>query len=1175
MRFPALLRGNRVAAALLVAASAAAAAAGNAVPDRRPAVSSAAGGATGIGEAAEPVRPAVATAVARLRATPEPQRLLQLRQLAPPLPSQLLAAEVAEVVDALPKGSRLDALNAVLPAVPARLEAADLGRLVAALPDRDRPSALRLLVLRAERLGAEEAATLLGPLRDQQRLDGLNAVLPRLPSGMEAGEAAPLLGPEGAPGPRVAMLMALVPRLAPSAGEAAAGLLDGLRDADRANVLAFLAQRIARPLTPDAALRLLDGVEAAGPRLQAVRSVAPLLGRVAAADAAGMLGPLRDDTRLSGLVSLADRLETPVDGAALGPLLGDAAGPARLRGLQALAPRLVLTPAQAADQLRGLDGPQRTAALPLVLERTAGDADPATLAELVRGLDPARAGRQAATIVRASVAEPGRLAPVLAALPPEARQSFLEQLAAVRDAPRLLPADARAALEAQAEGQRAGFGRPLLALVGPGATAADLGALLDALPPEQRAAASALRQWPPMGLAERAALLARFPAGWSRDDIARRLPEWRPAEARAASPGRFAVPGCEGLVAFGERMAEPAVAGPGGTPSATGGVLASDLPEAVFGTPPPAWSAEQLSAIAAAAAACRRGLAGLRDAARFGATLGRLEAPLARQVAFLRERDATRREMGEDPRRLAALPEGDALLDAADAALGRLDRWGGALAPEERRRHEEALRPGVERAAALLRRRTEAETAGLPATIDGLERLGAAYDRVIGPRAALEARADLARRFIERVEALAGPALAVFEAVLGRLPASGDGLARAVEQIARPGGAPAEQVPDGTLDRFRAAAARRAAAIGTSMKAAACGEALARAGLGARDRARPVLVDEGTAPLGEWLCTLRGQGLALARYEAPGLFGGAHALVFDLGGGVPLRLFLREAENAQRVRGLAATAAGDGTAEKPVALAAWFAAARDPAALSGLGGAAGYRPRRPPEPGSLAEALCPAHDRALAAARALDGRLGTEAGPDRLAEPFLREVVEPFAEALGGALREVKGRLAEVDHVAAAGGGEARSGPRPDAAALMMARGMANLFGGNAPLVNTFAADCGAKLRVPFIVERQGGAAAAMPQDGLAVPGAVVAGKRLWVWGSGEIASREQWRQQVEAQILVPLRVAAALPAPAPAQQRQAGIAERACLDFLARLHGPAGRPLLLLKATETFPAEP
>ena len=51
------------------------------------------------------------------------------------------------------------------------------------------------------------------------------------------------------------------------------------------------------------------------------------------------------------------------------------------------------------------------------------------------------------------------------------------------------------------------------------------------------------------------------------------------------------------------------------------------------------------------------------------------------------------------------------------------------------------------------------------------------------------------------------------------------------------------------------------------------------------------------------------------------------AVVFDLGGGVPLRLSLREAENAQRVRGFAATAAGDGTAEKPVALAAWIAAA--------------------------------------------------------------------------------------------------------------------------------------------------------------------------------------------------------------------------------------------------------
>jgi len=593
----------------------------------------------------------------------------------------------------------------------------------------------------------------------------------------------------------------------------------------------------------------------------------------------------------------------------------------------------------------------------------------------------------------------------------------------------------------------------------------------------------------------------------------------------------------------------------------------------VFGTPAHAWSAEQVAAIAAAAAACRPGLAGLRDAARFGAALGRLEAPLARQVAFLRERDAALREVREDPRRLAALPEDDALLDAAEAALARLGRWGGALPPEERRRHEEALRPGLERAAALLRRRVEAETAGLPATLDGLKRLGAAYDRLVGPRVALEVRAGLSQRFADRVEALAGPARAAFETELSRLPASGDGLARAVAHIARPGGATGDEVPDEVLDRFRPAAARRAAAIGAGLRAAACGDALARAGVGGRDRGRPVLVGEDTAPFGEWLCTLDGRGLRLARSEAPGLFGGAHVLVFDLGGGVPLRLSLREAENARRVRGLAAAAAGDGTAERPVTLAAWIAAARDPAALAALGGAAGFRPRRPAEPGSLEEALCPAHDGALAAARALDARLGADAGPDRLAELFLREVVEPFAEALGQALRDVAGRLAEVDSVAPTGAADGRQGLRPHAAVSSVAQGSTNPFGAAAPLPGTLAADCGAKLRIPLTMERRGGAAAAAPQNAPAAPDALAAGKRVWTWGSGEAAPREEWRRQAETRVLAPLRVAAALRA--SAQPQQAGLAERAYGELLARLHRPTGRPLLLLKVSEVFPADP
>ena len=51
------------------------------------------------------------------------------------------------------------------------------------------------------------------------------------------------------------------------------------------------------------------------------------------------------------------------------------------------------------------------------------------------------------------------------------------------------------------------------------------------------------------------------------------------------------------------------------------------------------------------------------------------------------------------------------------------------------------------------------------------------------------------------------------------------------------------------------------------------------------------------------------------------------------------------------------------------------------------------------------------------------------------------------------------------------------------------------------------------------------------------------------------------------------MRAAAALIA--PAQQHRAGLAERACLDLLARLHGPTGRPLLLLKVAEVFPATP
>lgn len=61
--------------------------------------------------------------------------------------------------------------------------------------------------------------------------------------------------------------------------------------------------------------------------------------------------------------------------------------------------------------------------------------------------------------------------------------------------------------------------------------------------------------------------------------------------------------------------------------------------------------------------------------------------------------------------------------------------------------------------------------------------------------------------------------------------------------------------------------------------------------------------------------------------------------------------------------------------------------------------------------------------------------------------------------------------------------------------------------------------------------------------------------------------------RQIEAQILKPLRVASALLA--PTQPQRAGLAERAHLEPPARLHGPTGRPLLLLKVGEVFPALP
>lgn len=158
------------------------AAAGGAGPSRGLARPGASVGPMPVAETTEGVRPAVAAPVAKLRASPEAQRLALLRQLVPQAPNPLSAAELIEVAASFPEGARLDALNAVLPAVPARLEAAELGRLAAGLPDRDRHAALRLLVLRVERVGPVEAAALLGPLRDQQRLDGLGAVLARMPT---------------------------------------------------------------------------------------------------------------------------------------------------------------------------------------------------------------------------------------------------------------------------------------------------------------------------------------------------------------------------------------------------------------------------------------------------------------------------------------------------------------------------------------------------------------------------------------------------------------------------------------------------------------------------------------------------------------------------------------------------------------------------------------------------------------------------------------------------------------------------------------------------------------------------------------------------------------------------------------------------------------------------------